>query len=212
MRTLNPLSALRSCSGPTTCHSYEAITDEDRFEFDLIRVESQHMASYARPLVAALHEIPNRFGPLPTNDVAAFLDQWPGLRRSALISVVSALQRFWTGDAQGSCYVLLPRIERLVRELILSVDHGMYLLQRVHSPGHFPGLGGMLSLLPGRFDISESRVRFLRALLTEPAGFNLRNHLAHGTHDYSDPGVAALLIHAALHIAMLRPAEQMNPT
>jgi hypothetical protein len=127
------------------------------------------------------------------------------MRRSTLPTIVGALQRFWIGDPQGATYTLVPSIEALIRELILDVNHGMYRLQRTHAPGQYPGLGAMLDLLPELFGLSPSYLRFLKVVLTHPAGFNLRNRLAHGINEYSDPGHAALVIHTVLVLATLTP-------
>jgi hypothetical protein len=42
--------------------------------------------------------------------------------------------------------------------------------------------GAMIDLLPDLLDISPSWHRALKAILTHPAGFNLRNRLSHAAH------------------------------
>jgi hypothetical protein len=189
--------------GPDGLPIYEAISDEGRFDYDLTAWETQIVVGTARPLVAALHAIPERFGLPETVELAAFLDSWPGMHRAALPMVVGALQRFWNGDPQGAVYTLTPWIESLIRELILSIDHGMYRLQAVHKPGQYPGLGVMLDMLPDLFNVDASHMRFLKVVLTHPAGLNIRNRLAHGIYEYSDSGTAAVVIHTVLYLATL---------
>ncbi|WP_231109973.1 hypothetical protein, partial [Mycobacterium avium] len=92
---------------------------------------------WVSPLISALHEIPNRFGLPETQQLAEFLHTWPGIHRSALPAVVIALQRFWAGDSQGAIHILVPKIEDLIRELLLSVDYGMYALEQAQRPGQY---------------------------------------------------------------------------
>jgi hypothetical protein len=123
---------------------------------------------------------------------------------------VYSLQRFWAGDSQGAAYTLAPRIETLVREMLRSVDQGIYKLQQTHKPGQFPGLGAMLDLLSTSYTVSPSRLRFLKAALTNPVALNIRNRLAHEVTDCGDLASPALLIHIALSVTMLRPLPKPN--
>jgi len=132
------------------------------------------------------------------------------MHKSALPAVVYALQRFWAGDSQGAAYTLAPRTETLVREMFRSVEHGIYMLQQTHKPGQFPGLDAMLDLLPTPYEVSPSRQRFLTTALTNPIGLNVRNRLAHEVNEYGDAGTAALLIHIALSLTMLRPRRKSS--
>lgn len=184
---------------------HEAVSDEEKIEYDLSIWETQVILGKLRPLIAALHSIPERFGLPSTEELAEFLAQWPGMHKSALPTVVYALQRFWAGDSQGAAYILAPRVETLIREMFRSVDQGIYVLQQTHKPGQFPGLGAMLDLLPTRYEVSPGRLRFLKTALTNPVGLNIRNRLAHGVNDFSDVGSAALLIHIALSVTLFRP-------
>lgn len=210
MRTENALSALFPVEllGPDNMPILRAISPEERFEYDLVRLEAQYTSMLSRPLVDALHEVVVRFGLPSSAELTAFLATWPGMSAPALHTVVRALHRFWSGDSEGATYTLVPRIEMLVRTLILGTARGMYKLQTTHAPGQYPGLGAMLAILPEEFEIDESRLRFLQLTLTEAAGFNTRNTLSHGINDWWDPGAAAIAIHNALFIATLRPAAE----
>ncbi|GLP83572.1 hypothetical protein TUM20984_49920 [Mycobacterium antarcticum] len=210
MRNENALSALFPVElfGPDNMPILRAITPEERFEYDFVRVEAQYTSVMAGPLVDALHEIVVRFGMPPSEDLTAFLASWPGMSAPAVHTIVRALQRFWSGDSEGATYTLVPRIEMMIRTLILATAGGIYRLQTTHAPGQYPGLGAMLGIVAERFDINESRIRFLRLTLTEPAGFNLRNTLSHGISDWFDPGSAAIAIHNVLFIATLKPVAE----
>jgi hypothetical protein len=204
-RRLAPLTALMPVTllGPDGLPIYQPVTEEDRFDYDLTQFEAHIIGGLLRPLISALHAIPERYGLPFSHDLATFLDGWPGMSRTVLPTITKALQRFWVGDSHGVIYTVVPAIETLARNLILHVNHGMYRLQQTHVPGQYPGLGAMLELLPEFYDIGLGSLRALKTILTHPAGFNLRNRLSHGIDQYSDPGHAVLAIHTALSLAML---------
>lgn len=174
--------------GPDGLPIWEPQTPEDRLDYDLTHFEVNIIGGMLRPLISALHAIPERFGLPMTQELLEFLAIWPGMSRSVVHTICFALQRFWVGDSEGVIYTVLPAIETLVRNLILNVNHGMYRLQQTHAPGQYPGLGAMIDLLPDLLDIGPSWHRALKTILTHPAGFNLRNRLSHGIDQYADPG------------------------
>jgi hypothetical protein len=148
-----------------------------------------------------------QFGVAPLAEQVQFPSSWPSTSGPTVFAICKALQRFWSGGSKGATYTLGPRIEGRVRELILNTNRGMFKLQRTHSPGQFPGLGAMLNILPEEFNVAEAGMRFLKVVLVDAAGFNLRNQLAHGTATFNDPGTAAVATHTALSLATLKPYE-----
>lgn len=185
--------------------------DQMRFDVDLVTWEQQLIEQYLRPLTVALHEIPGRHS-LPTRqNLTAFLDSWPGVFGTGA-TLADAIVRYWAGDPNGSAFTIVPGIEAMVRDLVLATDTGIYRLQKNQTPGQFPGLGVLLPLLSELYQLPESRTRFLSALLTHPAGMNLRNRMAHGYIVSVGPPVAAVLIHSALNLAAIAtPALDAEP-
>jgi len=61
----------------------------------------------------------------------------------------------------------------------------------------------MIDLLADRFTLSQSRYRFLKATLTHPLGFNLRNQLSHGMTLYNTSPAAALVLHTLLTVTLI---------
>jgi hypothetical protein len=187
--------------------------EETRFDVDLVTWEQQLIEQWLRPLSVALHEIPARHT-LPTRQtLTTFLDSWPGAFGNGA-TVADAIIRYWSGDPNGAAFTIVPGIEALARHLVLAAETGIYRLQRNQTPGQFPGLGVLLPLLTELYQLPESRSRFLAALLTHPAGLNLRNRMAHGYIGGVGSPIAAVLIHAALSLAAVAPpdvdTEQMS--
>jgi hypothetical protein len=70
-------------------------------------------------------------------------------------------------------------------------------------------LGDLLLAMKERID--ESWRRYLWNLLCDPIGVNLRNRLAHGLLPKADKKEAALLIHAACHLSLIKMREDERP-
>ena len=186
---------------------YQGIDEAARFEVDLVTWEYQLIEQWLRPLAAALHEIPARYGVPEQAELGAFLEQWPGGSGMGDL-LAGALIRYWCGDPNGAAFIIVPGIEMLVRGLVLSTNPGIYRLQKNQTPGQYPGLGALLPLLATLTNITESRSRFLAALLNHPAGMNLRNRMAHGYVAAVGAPIAAVLLHAALNVAALTISAQ----
>lgn len=75
-RQLAPLTALMPVTllGPDGLPIYQPATEEDRFDYDLTQFEVHIIGGMLRPLISALHAIPERFGLPLSQDVATFLD------------------------------------------------------------------------------------------------------------------------------------------
>lgn len=198
----HPLSALfpTQLLGPEGLPAYTGTSEEDRFDVDLVRWETDLTEQWLPIVAAALHEIPRRHGLPDLKDISSFLAGWPAVDGPLAPALARALLRYWTGDSEGAAYTVLPRIESIIRALVLSTARGVYRLQREHKPGQYAGLGQLLPILPEEFGLDESRTRFLDALLRHPAGLNLRNNMLHGFVGDPGPGIAATLLHAALFL------------
>lgn len=205
----HPLGALLPTQllGPDGLPVYSGTTPEDRFDVDLTRWEALLLEHWLQVLSAALHSIPENYGLPPLADIAAFLEQWPAVAGGVAPALARALLRFWCGDSEGAAFTVVPRIESLARTLVRRNQRGVYRLQREHVPGQYAGLGALLPILAEEYGLTESDARFYSVVLRHPAGLNLRNQLAHGFLGDPGPGYAALLLHAALRIATIRPPD-----
>lgn len=210
-RNAAPLTALfpDMILGPDGLPIYQATSPEDRFDGDLTKWEAQLISGNLRPMAAALHSIPERFGMPEQEALVVFLSQWPSTNPYVIQAATLALQRYWCGDYEGAVYTATPWIENAIRQVILNANRGIYMLQNIRKPGQYPGLGAMIDLLPGVFTLSDSRYRFLKATLTHPLGFNLRNQLSHGIGLYNSSQAAALVLHTLLTVSLI---TQKPPT
>lgn len=201
----HPLSALfpTQLLGPEGLPAYTGTNEADRFDVDLVRWETDLTEQWLPILASALHEVPRIHGLPDLQDISSFLATWPAIDGPLATALARALLRYWTGDSEGAAYTVLPRIESIVRGLVLASDRGVYRLQRDHKPGQYAGLGQLLPILHEEYSLEESRTRFLVAVLRHPAGLNLRNLMLHGFIGDPGPGAAATLLHVALSLGSI---------
>lgn len=190
--------------GPDGLPSYTGINEEDRFEVELVRWETELITNWSKPLARALHKIPERFG-IPTGpDLFHFLKSWPGANPTTVPVLTTALLRYWAGDSDAVTYTTLPQIEGSIRFLVMAEGRGIYRVQQQHKPGQTVGLGALLPILAKTHDIPDERIRTYSAALVHPAGLNLRNQLMHGFGGLTGPDTAAIVLHLLLHLGTLR--------
>lgn len=110
------------------------------------------------------------------------------------------IEFYLIGDGTVACHLLVPQIEHAIHNLALKL--GVQAM-RMQSSGN----GYMIQLMDKLFDIKEIQdtlgddsVFYLRTLLTEQRGLNLRNQLCHAMIDplYFDINKADRIVHALL--------------
>lgn len=113
---------------------------------------------------------------------------------------------YWQGEADESAHLLAPRIEASIRYIARECDLAIIREPQGEKPGGVRPLGDLLIALKGQVD--ESWRRYLWNLLCEPVGVNLRNRIAHGLSRRVERREAAVLIHAACHLRLMRVSAQ----
>jgi hypothetical protein len=169
----------------------------------LIDHEAQSASMFSLFAVDILKGIRDRYGPI--TDARDFFET--DLIDSVVAArVVHAVRLYESDDFDAAGAVLAPRLERVVRKIAASVG-----VTVTRSPdgrgraGGVKGLGELLGQLEGA--MPEPSRHYLRVLLSEVAGLNLRNRIGHGLDDETVQREAALLIHAACHLALMAPEK-----
>ena len=189
--------------GPDGLPSYTGISEEDRFEVELVRWEAELLTNWARLLAHGLHKIPERFGTPSGQELFKFLNTWPGFNVATVQVLAVALMRYWAGDSDATTYTALPQLEGSIRSLVRAQGRGVYRIQKQHKPGQTLGLGALLPILAETHQISDAWIRAYNAALVHPAGLNLRNHLMHGFGGLTGPDTAAIVLYLLLHLGTL---------
>ncbi|KAB2807856.1 hypothetical protein F9L07_24530 [Pimelobacter simplex] len=182
--------------------SWQPTTDEERYAYNLAREAGYSAAVEGTHLSDILNRLKERYGPISTNDIAAFISL-DGAGNYELASVFArALQHYWNGDLEASIHIAVPRIESAVRLILRELDVAIYKVQLGARPGLYPQLGTLLD----EFDdlgFDKSWVYFLRWLLNERGGKNLRNEVAHGRIRGASQSDAALVLRALLLVVRI---------
>lgn len=182
--------------------SWEPTTDEDRLEYQKAREAGFSAAATATQLVEILNRFKVHYGAVPVDELAAYISH-QGRGNYELAAVYArALHHYWNGDLEACVHIAVPRIESAVRLILRELDVAIYRVQLGKRPGQYPPLGSLLSeLVDLGFD--EAWIYYLRWLLTEHTGKNLRNEVAHGRVRSASDAQAALVLRALLLVVLL---------
>lgn len=178
-----------------------SVGEDDQADQALTDHEAQRASMFSVFAVEMLDRMSQRYGSL------AQASKW---FESELIEpevaerLGRAMELYESGDPDSAAALLAPRLERVVRRIASLV--GLTVTKspdRRGNPGGVKGLGQLIGALEGALD--EPTRRYLRVLLSEVTGLNLRNRVGHGLADLIAQREAALLIHAACHVRLLQP-------
>ncbi|MDC7339220.1 DUF4209 domain-containing protein [Streptomyces lydicus] len=159
---------------------YRPQSDEDRDAVALADHETYNIQIFAPILAMALSRIADVYGIPSESDLAEFFAQAPLTDEDLAHALARAFIRYWMGDAEGAAFTIIPRIETIVRNLVIAMDRGVYRIQRDQKPGQYPGLGYLLDILKAH-GLDESWHRCALTVCANPAGgWNIRNEVAHG--------------------------------
>ena len=125
--------------------------------------------------------------------------------------IARAIELFWDAQPDESAHILVPRLERVLREMARQV--GIPVVREPRPDRDIGGvemLGALLRDLEGAF-ADRAMHAYLFNLLADPLGLNLRNTIAHGLGGVVGAVDAALLIQAALWLASMSVAPVENP-
>ncbi len=182
--------------------------EEQHREAALIEREATAIALGAHFRAEVLDRIKNRFG-TPRDDELTEFFTTPLISEEVAERIGRALALFWESQFDESALVLLPRIESVIRAIVREMGLAIMVEAQGDRPGRVKMLRELLSSLRGRYE--ESWRRYLVNLLVEPLGTNLRNTHLHGLRASADRDEAAILIHVACHLRLIRLTPQSPP-
>lgn len=183
-------------------------SEEDKYLIQLTQCESLRLQIFSPLLDLALRKIGEVYG-VPTEDeLSSFLSQKPSLHEDEAELIARSFIRYWTGDFEGAAFVVVPMIERVARNLLVSIDAGIYRLQKEGKPGQYPGLGSLLQSLRER-GMDESWYRCVLTSCCNPVGgWNLRNDLSHGFLLGLPSPAVAVLFQIILYMSNLQRSDK----
>lgn len=180
---------------------FTASNDEERAEWRLAEQETFLLSLQAGHVAEVLRRIWSKWGPIPEGELVAFLGGQRHVSSSLASSLARVFIRHFCGDSEGAAYTGTPKIEALVRAIVLACGTPVYRTQRERIPGQYPGLGSLLPELR-KLGMDESWFRFLQTFFAAVAGANMRNEFLHGFIDEVTEPTSALIVLALLYLAV----------
>lgn len=201
-RAAGPLTAVipKKRVGGDGLPRYVATTAEEKEEWQLAEQETMRLQVWAGIMCEVLQRIGEKWEP-DVDDLTALLGCTPHVQPAVSASVARAFRHFFDDDPEAAAYIALPKIEALVRDLVLAMNLPIYRTQREKTPGQYPGLGALMpELVESGMDQSWSR--YITTLLSSPSGWNVRNEALHGFLPEVGSPYAALILIAALYLCL----------
>jgi hypothetical protein len=202
MRTQHPIQFLVT----------RVVISEENIPLRIIRSPEEHLLAQIRRqevmavrffaamiLLPTLDALVERYGVPATEEVATMLEGGAIDHGTAGI-LAEQIVLVLRGEADDpAAHSLVPRIERVIRELARRA--GVLIIREPSGdkPGGVRSLGAILADLDAV--LPETWRRYFICLLTDDLGINLRNRVAHGLVEQVERQDAALLAHAALSLS-----------
>ena len=191
--------------GPEGFPIHYAHTDEEHERVALARQEAIGIGIWGLVVTEILDRVADKFGSPEVAALSRFF-QTDLVDADVADSWARGVGHFFAGDYDEACNVMLPRIETVIRGITGRLGLAIYREPQGATPGQVLVLNELLAALRGCID--ESWRRYLRNVLADPLGLNIRNRLLHGLVPRGTKQEAALVVHAAcllrtLHVAPL---------
>ncbi len=181
----------------------KASDDEAVDRLELLRQEGSGISVWSHVGAMALDAILAKHGQPAEAQLVQFLTRNVMSPRAAL-TIARAFAHYFREDYEASAHVALPQVEATVRELCKQVGIPVS-REPVRDNGGVAGLGTLLHALDEERLLEKSWIRYLTTALTEPAGLNLRNRIAHGLIQEVTREYALVILHIACFLSMLQP-------
>jgi hypothetical protein len=180
-----------------------AMSDGGEPENRLANLELKKMGLQGPVYAMVLRAILERWETIGEDEAVTFFVSRSHVPESVARAIGRAIVRHRSGDYEGAVYTLLPRIERLARELLLLLGEPVYTPPMFGKRGTYLTLGAMMAPLEAR-GLDPSWIRYFKVLLLGD-GYNLRNDALHGNLDHVSETDSALVLIAAIYLASLEP-------
>lgn len=181
---------------------------EDDIDGYIIIQISQNMQVGSFFLRKTLNALMNKFN-LCASEIVNYFYESPIFDERRKEFFVRGIDAYMNGDFLVSIYLLIPQIEVLIRNLAEKI--GIPILKPSRSGGFYYRTldellreGGIIKVL------GENMSLYLRVLLTDPRGWNLRNEVAHGISkpEMFNQIAADRIFHALLCLALVKEKDE----
>jgi hypothetical protein len=146
----------------------------------------------------------------PTVDlIVEYLFRSPLFLNQRKSVIAKGIQAYLDANWMTAAHLLIPQIEEAFRQLLVLTNRPVFKPGR-HGGLHLRSLDDMLTDSVVIHAFTEKKTTYLRVLLTDPRGWNLRNNLCHGIlePDGFGSGFADRILHVFLLLGLIRHKEE----
>lgn len=185
-------------------------TPEEHFDAQVRETETLQIRLFGSLLlVPTLARIAERYGVPDRETLSETLAG--GVIDPPLANALSdGIAEYFRGHDETAAHLIAPRLERAFRQLGRQVGVVVIREPIATQAGGVRPLGAILADLVEV--LPENWRRYFANLLTDELGLNLRNRIAHGLIENVAREDAALLVHAALAMSLLRISSAIEPS
>jgi len=199
----------RSLVGPEGAATIFRGSDDDSKQA-LFRAEQRNLAYQAWSVeLLYLLDLADRTLARPARDHLVQLFSGDVVSQHVAERFTRSLELLWDGQSDEAAHLIIPRIERVFREIARRAGIAVMKEPDGDKPGGLRTLGNLLIALKPVF-VDESDHAFFFTALADQLGLNLRNKIAHGLSHRAAPNEAALLIKIAIDLSMLKVGERVK--
>lgn len=180
---------------------------EDDIDGHIILQTSQNMQISSFFLRETLNALMSKFN-LSASEIVNYLYESPIFDEGRKEFFVRGIDTFMNEDFLVSLHLLIPQLEALIRNLAEKI--GIPILKPSRSGGFYYKTLGELLREDGIIEVlGDDMCLYLRVLLTDPRGWNLRNDVAHGISkpERFNQITADRIFHALLCLALVKEKE-----
>ena len=182
--------------------------DSGDLDGHIVQLMSRNMSIQSYFLSMTLEQAIEKFG-LNSERILAYLFSSPVFRLSDKIILLKAIQTYLEEDYIVSIHLLVPQIEKILRNLVEEAG-GAVLKARRNGGFHLKTLDELLRSEQIHQSLGEDVGLYFRVVLTDQRGWNIRNDVCHGIlpQNQFTKSVADRLIHILLVLALLKPISK----
>lgn len=161
----------------------------------------------SRVLTDVFAQLRNTYS-IDTNTIVGRLYQSPAFKEDRRAIIEKGLDAYFREDYLASIHILIPQIEEIVRHL-LELCGGSVLKKNRLGGYDLRTLDDLLRDHQIMTSLGEDMAIYLRILLTDRRGWNLRNKLSHGILPFeaANRPITDRVIHSFLCLSMIRKEE-----
>jgi len=188
----------------------EAATDQERLTGEIERNLLLWIEINSGVVLPALFRRLREQKDLTAETLADYFAATGLFEEGSLAMLRVGLDRLFANDPASAIHILVPQYEEALRSLIEKSGGGIIKPRSRQGGWEFETFGAFLRQEKVKQALPSEMLEYIRLVMTEQAGWNLRNRVAHGlirVQDCTEP-VALTVVHLFLLLTLFREQSQ----